>query len=473
MRRFGVLIVAVLLLGLAQTPAGAASSPWSPCADSTIGAQCRDIPVPLDYADPHGRTISLHVSRLAATGHRIGTLFFNPGGPGGPGAETVAEYGDQYFPAALRRSFDIIGFDPRGTGQSAPVACGGPTLLPDQHVFPHTVADYARMLAQSRSYGRQCLANSPRGLLPHIDTVSAARDIDAVRAALGERTISYLGLSYGTFLGQTYARLFPHRVRAMVLDGALDHATDPRRFLLDEAGSLEQVFTDFTRWCAGTASCALHGQDVMAAWDRLLARADRTPIHAANGPVTGDAIRMTLPNLLLFGPTSLLGNEWQLLAAGIQEALAGEATTLQQNSSVGIDDAAYTAITCQDFPSDLAGYGDVRLRMAITGAVAPHTGGASEAWKVTAACSDWPVPASDPWAPVRVTGAPPILIAASDHDPSTPLVWAQRMQREISGSVLLRAEVEGHTAYLNSTCAVGRETAYLISGRLPSDLRCD
>ncbi|MGH3624902.1 MAG: alpha/beta hydrolase [Sciscionella sp.] len=463
----------------AVRPASAPS--WSRCPDAVGShpAQCADIRVPLSWARPGGRTISLHLSRLPALdpAHRVGVLLFNPGGPGGPGAETVAEAGRNLFTPSLQRRFDIIGFDPRGVGKSTAVRCTGAALSARVPVFPRTSGQFAAIARHSAAYAAGCAAHSVPGLLAHVDTVSAARDVDAIRGALHQRRINWLGLSYGTYLGQTYARLFPHRVRAMVLDGAIDHATGPRAFLWQEASSLSAVFGRFARWCGSSTSCALHGQDVLAGWDQLLARAARQPLpapHATGGPTTvsADAIRMVLPNLLLFGPSSPL-TTWPTLGKALAAAQAGDASLLADNSAVGRPQPAYTAVGCQDFPPQFHGYRDAAARLAVARAVSPHTGGASEAWEVADLCAGWPVRPADPWAYQPIVGAPPILVASASHDPSTPLAWALGLHREIAGSGLLIADVTGHTAYANSACARSTETTYLLTDRLPANDHCD
>ncbi|MCP2336213.1 alpha/beta hydrolase [Actinomadura rupiterrae] len=473
------LAAAASLSGAVAAAAAPAAPKWSRCPDAAKGpnpAECADIRVPLSWADPHGRSISLHLSRLPALDkrHRLGSLLFNPGGPGGEGAESISEYGRVLLPKALQDRFDIVGFDPRGVGKSTAVSCGGPGLSPRVPVFPKNGTQFAAIQRQSRTYGTSCVKHSAPGLVANVDTPSAARDMDAIRVALGEKKISFLGVSYGTFLGQTYARLFPQRVGTMVLDGAMDHAVGPRAFLYQEASEVSRVFGLFARWCSATTSCALHGQNVTKVWDDLLARAAREPIpapHAQGGAtrVNDEAIRMVLTNLLLLGPTStVLPSTWPALGDAIARARAGDASAMADNSAVGQPQDAYAAIGCQDFPPQLRGYADAAARLKHVRALSPHTGGASEAWLMTDLCASWPLPASDPWTARRITGVPPVLVASTRHDPSTPLVWAQGLHREIAGSGLLVADVIGHTAFFNSACARDAEAGYLISGRLPS-----
>lgn len=471
---------------LAATPAPSttpSTAPaWSPCPDAAQGpgpAQCADIKAPLSWADPHGRTVTLHLSRLPALDrkHRIGSLLVNFGGPGANGAELIAEGGRYLMPASLQNRFDIIGFDPRGVGASTAVTCGGPGLSAKVPVFPNSPAQFASVRRQSAAYGRSCVKNSAPGLAANVDTVSAARDMDVIRAALGEKKVSYLGLSYGTYLGKTFARLYPHRINTMVLDGAIDHSVSPRDFLYEEASSLSDVFGRFASWCSASTSCALHGQNVVKIWDDLLARAARTPIPAPNaktGPKALDdqAIRMVLPNLLLMSSSVVIPSTWTTLGDAIARAQAGDASALSDNSMVGQPQDAYAAIGCQSFPPQLRGYADAAARLAHARAISPHTGGASEAWAMTDMCASWPLPASDPWKPEKVTGTPPILITSNRYDPSTPLVWAQGLHREIAGSALLVADVSGHTTFFNSACARTEQADYLISGHLPTTTTC-
>ncbi|MEV4252723.1 alpha/beta hydrolase [Spirillospora sp. NPDC049652] len=465
---------------LAAPPATSATS-WSPClhAGPGSGAQCADIKVPLSWDDQHGRSITLSLSRLPALDqkHRIGSLLMNFGGPGGAGAEIVAAGGRNLVPASLQNRFDIIGFDPRGVGTSTAVTCGGPGLSAKVPAFPNSPAQFAAIQRQSAAYGTSCVKNSPPDLAAHVDTVSAARDMDAIRVALGEKKVSYLGLSYGTYLGQTFARLYPHRIRTMVLDGAIDHAVGPRDFLYQEASALSEVFGRFASWCSASTSCALHGQNVVKIWDDLVARAARTPIPAPNaqgGATTVDdqAIQLVLPNLLMASSSVLFPSTWTTLGDGIARAQAGDASVLADNSAIGQPQDAYAAISCQSFPPQLRGYADAASRLAHARAISPHTGGASEAWMMTDLCASWPLPASDPWAPQRITGTPPILITSNRYDPSTPLVWAQGVHREIPNSGLLIAEVAGHTTFFNSACARAAQADYLITGNLPSTPTC-
>ena len=231
------LLALALMLGVvaAAPSASAAESPhngrgafpisWTPCPGRPE-VQCGTLRVPLDWARPTGARITLALARHLATdpAHRIGALFINPGGPGGSGVE-VATIADLVFSPELVARFDIVGVDPRGIGGSTPITCRTPVSQPGFTLFPRTEAQFQRMVRQNRELGRGCLERTGP-LLGHVDTVSVARDHEAVRIGLGERTFNWLGLSYGTQIGANYAQLFPQRIRAMVFDAALDHSGD-------------------------------------------------------------------------------------------------------------------------------------------------------------------------------------------------------------------------------------------------------
>jgi pimeloyl-ACP methyl ester carboxylesterase len=269
---------------------------WHACAaDAPPTLECAELQVPLDYAQPGGPQITVGINRLKASdpARRIGSLIFNPGGPGGAATVLVAAAagGIPVFTPAVRERFDVIGMDPRGVGSSTPVRCDPAVWNDAVPLFPRDAAAFERLVAHNRALGESCLRLTGP-LLGHVDTVSVARDLEALRLALGDGKLNYLGLSYGTQLGQTYAALYPQTIRVMALDGALDHAVPPVSMLTDEAVAYERAFGRFARWCAETASCALHGQDVEALFDRLVRQADETPLPA---PMCAAAAHVQVP----------------------------------------------------------------------------------------------------------------------------------------------------------------------------------
>jgi pimeloyl-ACP methyl ester carboxylesterase len=439
---------------------------WSECKPGSV-EQCGKLTVPLDWSKPGGAKTEIYVARVPAKdqAHKLGSLTFNPGGPGGAGASIFAEgLADRLFPD-YRDRYDLVSFDPRGSGSSTALACG-PVLRPGVPVFPKNKAQYDAMVASSRATGEACLKKHG-DLMRNLDTRTAARDMDAIRAALGEQKLNFIGLSYGSYLGTTYAQLFPQRVGRMVLDGIVDHAQGATRFMLDEARTMEDTFNRFAAWCDKDTSCALHGQDVGAVWDKLVAKADKTPLPVPDhAPVTGDTLRMTLPALM--PKTDFVGNPWPPLAEGIAQAVQGDASLFAETSYLGDYETAYAAVSCMDLPGELKGYADAKARIALAKAVAPRIGAAVEGWVITAACAGWPIKPSNPWQPTPVKGVPPILITSTTHDPSTPVSNAYGLARQIRGSRLVVADdAIGHTAYFNSACGRAAIAAYLIDGKLP------
>lgn len=478
---------------VAQTPVPALA--WAPCppamassatpealADS--GLECATLPVPLNYDDPAGEQITIGLNRLPARdpAKRIGSLIFNPGGPGGAGSIYVAQQasGTPVFTGAVLDHFDVVGMDPRGTGTSTPVRCDPDVWNEYVSRFPQDEAEFAQLRAHMQAAGESCLRRTGP-LLGHLDTLSAARDMEQVRLALGGEPLNYLGLSYGSQLGATYAQLFPDHIRVMVLDGALDHAQRGLAMLDNEARAYEKELERFAAWCAATQSCALHGQDVLAVYDKLVATADETPIPAprckehgfCRSEATGEDIRFAVQSFLLFKqPTPAFGLPgWEGLAKALAEALGGDASFfapyLAQSESDGI--YAGLAIACVDWETDIAAYDELAAYETFGRVIAPHSQGATQTWTILVGCMGWPVPVANPPGLWNVEGTPPILIVNATYDPSTAYIWAQLMREQIAGSVLLTRVGDGHTSYLLPGGSQTRDAIdhYLITGQTP------
>ncbi|WP_370945658.1 alpha/beta hydrolase [Amycolatopsis sp. cg5] len=444
-------------------PAAAPALDWQPCPTPLFSQLvCGNVPVPLDWAKPDGAKISIRVSKLPASGDRIGSLLTNPGGPGGEGAGAIGrgELGTTTPEfAELRKRFDFIGFDPRGVGESTPKIQCDPAKLYDPSIgmFPRDNAAYQRLIELNRAAGKDCLARTGPAA-EHVDTVSVADDIDAIRRALGESKISWLGVSYGSEVGATYAARYPSRVRAAVLDGAVDHSRPMRLTILDSAIAGEDSLHRFAAWCQTTDECALRGQDVIARYDQLMRdpRAERL----ANGFYGGLILTQAWPVL-----SKLLAN-----ATGAQPDLE----PLLGNSSLGTEyGASFRVIGCHDFPSPFTGAADMRVSASMVRTLAPHTWHYSEMWELAAGCAGWPIKAQFPPQPERVKDVPPILVVGGEHDPSTPLVWARGLVSRISGGHLLTYAADGHTGLYNSACVRTEEAKYLVSGVVPDhSTRC-
>ncbi|MCW2634213.1 MAG: hypothetical protein JWQ99_580, partial [Blastococcus sp.] len=325
----------------ATTAASAVTLTWRPCATGEDGAaagvRCATADLPMDYAQPGGAEVHIALARVPATdrAHRIGSLFFNFGGPGGTSVDYLQAAGAGLF-AELNRRFDIVAFDPRGVGQSSPsIDCRVDqerTGIYSQPVPTPQTLDRNAYIAKVRSYVKACVTRNGE-ILRHVSTANVARDLDALRAAVGDRKLTYLGFSYGTFLGATYAALFPRNYRALVLDGPIDaeqYINDPIRGIAEQTAGFEDALDRFLAACKANQDACQHfgGYDPSKAFDALIARAGQHPIRAAGytpdpRPVDGDDIRMATAAFLYSK------QNWGALAQALAEAARGDATFLR------------------------------------------------------------------------------------------------------------------------------------------------
>jgi pimeloyl-ACP methyl ester carboxylesterase len=452
---------------------------WQPCDN---GFQCAHLVVPFDYAHPgSGKRFSLPVVKLPATdpSHRVGALVINPGGPGGSGAQYALGARSE-FPAALRARFDIVGFDPRGVAGSQPALwCQSPRetdAFLATNDMPDSAAQLATIVSASKQYAARCQRDSA-ALLPYVGTKDAARDMDVLRAALGQAKLTYLGKSYGTYLGAWYAQLFPRKVRALVLDGAFDPDTPALQDDIVQAQGFQVALKAFTTSCLATTDCPLgaQGSSVQAAEGRLQAlivRANSHPLasHIGTGQVADGA-------MLLNGVASALYSRafWPDLKTGLAGAVSGDGSVLLQLANLLLErspDGSYsnlvdadTSISCLDrpFPRSLSAW-QAAARQA---AQAAPLFGSPILWG-NLACAYWPV-RSDPLPTIRAAGAPPILVVGTLRDPATPYRWAQALTRDLSSGVLLGWNGDGHTAYgEGSSCVDTIVNDYFVSLKVPS-----
>lgn len=462
-------------------PAAAAAPPqyrieWAPCPGSAT-TQCGTLQVPVDWSQPGGATIGVAVARHPASdpGRRIGTLFFNPGGPG-DGAARYVVAADTYFSETLRSRFDIVGMDPRGIGASTPIRCGVPVFTPELTFFPRTQQEFDRLRAHNRAVGESCLRASG-DQVQHSDTASVARDHEALRIALNVRQASWLMLSYGTQIAANYAALYPNRTRAMVLDAALEHSAPEVLLTAEAISTVENAFNRFARWCDTAPDCALRGQDVAAVYDRLVERANRhpMPVEGALRPVTGDDIRMNTPRWLNLKDANVFGGpdlSWATLSTLIKLAVAGNAVGFAFPPQQGPTDTIFgvAANGCGDYAVDIHDYGDMQRRIQLGKQLAPHLQGASENWQLVL-CVGWPVPPANPPRRLDVTGAPTLIVHAT-HDPSTSYKNAFGLAAQIRGSSVLTRTGDGHTSYYTSDCARTAIDRYLVHPQAPAAPVC-
>ncbi|WP_262401728.1 alpha/beta hydrolase [Actinomadura sp. CNU-125] len=297
----------------AETAPAPSRITWTTCGDDGK-AQCGALTLPVDWDDPDGPTFELAVARRTALDPdaRIGTLVFGPGGPGDSGVDSVVD-GIGRFSADVQRRFDIVSFDPRGVGASAPIRCSTEVLRARPSPIMTSGADFAETLAYNARAREDCTEHSG-AIYDNADTASTVKDVDAIREALGESQLTFHGSSYGTLLGEQYAETYPRRVRAMVLESVVDHSQrDARSFLMSQAGTAQDSFDEFVKWCDRTSDCALHGRDVRAVWQDLRERARR-----------GDLPGLSETALVHVAFRALYGPDYRELAQTIADLDAGK-----------------------------------------------------------------------------------------------------------------------------------------------------
>ena len=453
---------------------------WSDCGDSF---QCTRLTVPLDYSAPGGQTIKISVIRLSAVdqGARIGSLIVNPGGPGVSGIG-YARAAQSIASDAVRNRYDIVGFDPRGVGISDPVRCAdGPFL--DKYLSsdgsPDTPAEVDQVVALNMQLVAGCVARSG-DLLPHVGTKDVARDLDVLRGALGDKVLYYLGKSYGTFIGSTYAGLFPARVGRMVLDGVLDPASNGEQVGIGQAKGFEQALDSFLGDCVTKSDCPFQGSatDARAVLTGLINKADATPLSSSQGrPVT-----QSLVVLGIAYPLYERSRGWPLLRVALTAATQGDGSALLQladqyasRNSDGTyannSNEVISAVNCFDRPdhSTLSQIEALSVELSKTSPIF----GPFLAWG-DQICADWPVQSAERPAPITAAGSAPIVLVGTLRDPATPYQWAVNVSKELANGHLITYDGDGHTAYRRgSSCVDGLVDAYLLDGAVPAvDARC-
>ncbi|MGW1675788.1 alpha/beta hydrolase [Streptomyces sp. NPDC002324] len=470
---FGQLLTGTGAAEPARTPAPHAID-WQPCpdAETDLGTfECGTVKVPLDWSRPRGATVDVAVARHLADDpkKRIGSLVFNPGGPGGSGvAWAMAPW---VFSSELTSRFDIVGFDPRGVRGSKPTVKCDRDLIDKQRAlsYPKNAADFAGLRDINKAVADSCRALTGP-LVDHMDTLSVVRDMDAVRAGLGEEQISYFGTSYGTGIGQQYAEMFPHRIRAMVLDSSMDHSLDPWSYQKTGAVDMEGAFGQFADWCERTKSCALYGRDVRGYVDALYKRAEAGDLEMPGEPpkpYTGADLQD-----LLVGAMSSPADSWSGLADNLNAfENGGSDTTIEAPPLQGqAHSDAYLPVMCQDYYRDLPSYAvlaDFEKRLA---RIAPVTRLNGVEWTDLTNCQNWPTEVTNPPHPLRIHGTPKILVTNSRYDVSTPYSWASNVARQMgSSAVLLTYDGVGHGVYWLSPCGADAIDMYLTTLRTPAE----
>ncbi|WP_353944594.1 alpha/beta hydrolase [Streptomyces sp. HUAS MG91] len=448
--------------GTASTPAP--GSDW----------QCTTLKVPLDYARPTGRTIGLALIRARSQGsgaERIGSLLFNFGGPGGSGVDRLPAFAPQY--TKLRARYDLVSFDPRGTGASHGVRCRSDRKVQAAEAVdptPDTAAEESAYFKDAADFGKGC-ARQAKDLLNHVSTIEAARDMDLMRQVLGDDELHYMGFSYGTELGGVYAHLFPGKVGRLTLDAVVDPTVGTVGHSENQARGFQRALDDY--FTSRGLDPKAGSRKVSALFERL----DAKPLPTASGRELTESLATTGVLDTLYSKAS-----WPALTRGLREADRGDGTTLlaladsynarDSKGHYGTTTHAQRAISCRD-DKDRPTAARAKSLLARFRAISPVFGEAM-AWDTAGWCHDWPVPGlwDDP--EVSAPGAAPVLVVGNTGDPATPYEGARKMADELGKGVgvELTWKGEGHGAYgSGSACVDTTVNAYLLEGRIPRDGR--
>lgn len=470
------LTITTLALPVAVSQAAVAAGPagrppviaWSPCPEDET-AQCGTVKVPIDWLRPNGPKFDLALARRPATdpAARIGSLQINPGGPGGSG-RWFALYGSDQFSPEIRRRFDIVGIDPRGVGLSSPIRCSADLLDQGPFALLRSQAEFDARVAYNARLRADCRARSGP-LFDHVDMRSVVRDMDHVRAVLGDAKLTYYGVSYGSMNAQQYAELFPDRVRAIVSDSNLDHSLDTLGFLDTEAASAQDAFDEFVKWNDRTPGSALHGQDVRALWHGLLDRATRGGLADPADP--DRSIRME--ELVQNAFWAFYGPDWTPLAAYLAELDAGAPAVRAAGSADDPDEEVEyggMAIFCSDWSLPIRNYQEYAGHLRRMARIAPDMRFPAPATALTTGCLGSPARIANPQHRLQVRdSATPLLVANALDDPATgynrALGVASQLGRE---GVLFTYDGWGHGVYGRSECVNGVIDRYLINRTLPA-----
>lgn len=463
-----------------------ATTPRDKKAYDNPGLQCAYLNVPLDYANPNGRVIKLGLLRRPASdpAHRIGSLVINPGGPGGSGMSTAASLAEEITNNDIGRRFDFVGFDPRGVGSSEPqVVCRTPAERDAERLMNLNVdsspAGVERTENQEKTDDAGCVSRTGKDVLENIGTREVVRDMDVMRSALGDEKLTYLGYSYGTRIGTSYAEAFPKNVRAMILDGAVDPAQDQISQLIDQGRGFQKAFDAFADWCAARPDCGL-GQDK----DQAVSKYQALVRPLINQPATvTDGRKLSYTDATIGTVQALyLSDLWPTLNRGLQELGQGHGDTLMrladiyygrsQDGTYSTEMDVFQSVLCVDNPPikdrNVARDVDAQYRK-----VAPFLDTGEAPSPALDNCAFWPVPATGgPHVP-QTPGLPTVMVISTTQDPATPYQAGVNLANDIKAR-LLTYEGTQHTAFLQGDSCVDRAgISYLVDLKLPDEgTRC-
>ncbi|MFF2651060.1 alpha/beta hydrolase [Streptomyces sp. NPDC058045] len=454
---------------------------WHGCG--TGGFQCATMKAPLDYDHPAEGDVDLAIARKKATGHgkRLGSLLVNPGGPGGSAIDYLQSYAAVGYPAAVRARYDMVAVDPRGVARSEPVTCLSGKQM-DAFTRTDTTPDDARerqaLETAYQRFARGCQQRSAK-ILPHVSTVESARDMDVLRAALGDDRLHYVGASYGTFLGATYAGLYPQRVGRLVLDGAMDPSLSAREMNLGQTAGFDTAFQAFAKDCVKARDCPLGGRGARpaAVGDHLKSffrRLDAKPLPTRDHGRTLDEALATTGVIAALYDEGAWPQLRTALTSAVQERDGTQLLSLSDSYYERGPNGRYTnlmfanaAVNCLDLPPAFTSTDEVRKAVPDFEKASPVFG-EGLAW-ASLSCAHWPVHPTGEATRITAEGAAPIVVVGTTRDPATPYTWARSLAAQLDSGTLLTYQGDGHTAYgRGSTCIDSAINRYLLTGTPPT-----
>ena len=471
---------------------------WKDCSDGTSPFQCGTVTVPLDYEHPDGRTITIALKKLPASDGDAehGSLFTNPGGPGVSGIREL-EAQATALPEELRAGYDVVGFDPRGVGQSTPITCWtdediSQALTDAQNgkisdVVPSNTISSKSLSAQEKmdrgaADAAACAQHSgvPE-LLDHVGTRNVARDLDVLRATSGDATLNYLGVSYGTHIGAVYADLFPDRVGRAVLDGAMDPSQRWADGEAEVTAFKEGVLRQYVEHCQAQGNCPLTGStdEAIAQLTAFVDGLDQAPLTAPDSSTTVN----TQDAIGIIQQHAVAQPDWEALTAMLTPAMTNHDGTLMvkakqgsnKSSTMPVEAAAYianreimfAAVICNDDPDTGGTASDWDAQAAAEKKTYPFFGGTSNAME--AYCRGWGHRAQTPPAQTHAKGSEPILVIGTTGDSRTLYPWAQSLTDQLDNGHLLTVEGYGHVTFGSNACATAAMTDFLVNGTIPAE----
>ncbi|UGY92312.1 alpha/beta hydrolase [Streptomyces gobiensis] len=456
---------------------------WRDCG--APGFQCATLRAPLDYEKPDpAEDLKLAVTRKKAdgSGESLGSLMVNPGGPGGSAVDYVQMAAGIGFPAEVRDRYDIVGMDPRGVARSEPIECLTGDQM-DQHtqvdLTPDDQGEIDELTSAYEKFAEGCKKQADK-LLGHVSTIEAARDMDVLREVLGDKKLTYAGFSYGTFLGATYAGLFPSRSGRLVLDGAMDPSLPAEQLNRDQTAGFHTAFTAFAEDCVKRSKCPLGTKSAQDAGKRLTAffhQVDKEPLETGEKRKLGESLAAT-------GVFQAMYNEslWGMLRDALTDAKKGDGAALlsmadeynqrDADGSYGNIMYANTAINCLDQPAAFTSPAEVKKAVPSFEKVSPIFG-RNFAWAALN-CAGWETKPTGEPNRIEAKGADPILVIGTTRDPATPYIWSEALADQLDSATLLTYEGDGHTAYMRGgPCVDSAVNTYLLEGKTPkASKRC-